>query len=183
MNLPIKNAKRSYIRDLFVFCCFTGLAYIDLKNLREENLVKNPVDGSLWIRTRRQKTGVTETVKLLPVALGILNKYRGLGEDGRVFVVPYYKSVFEMLKTIAKHAGIKKNVTWHMARHTMATVICLSNGMPLEVVSSLLGHKNIKSTQIYAKITQEKLGCEIDTLASKLAKIEQFVPNIDLVVK
>ena len=183
MNLPIKNAKRSYIRDLFVFCCFTGLAYIDLKNLQEENLVKNPVDGSLWIRTRRQKTGVTETVKLLPVALGILNKYRGLGEDGRVFVVPYYKSVFEMLKTIAKHAGIKKNVTWHMARHTMATVICLSNGMPLEVVSSLLGHKNIKSTQIYAKITQEKLGCEIDTLASKLAKIEQFVPNIDLVVK
>ena len=183
MSLPIKNAKRSYIRDLFVFCCFTGLAYIDLKNLREENLVKNPVDGSLWIRTRRQKTGVTETVKLLPIPLAILNKYRGISGDDHVFVVPYYKSVFEMLKTIAKHAGIQKNVTWHMARHTMATVICLSNGMPLEVVSSLLGHKNIKSTQIYAKITQENLGCEIDTLASKLAKIEQFTPNIDMVLK
>ena len=65
----------------------------------------------------------------------------------------------------------------------MATVVCLSNGMPLEVVSSVLGHKDIKSTQIYAKITQEKLGCEIDTLASKLAKIEQFVPGIDMVIK
>lgn len=177
MNCPNLSAKRAFIRDMFVFSAFTGLAHTDLLNLREENIVKNPVDGSLWIHTRRQKTGVEENVKLLPVPLLILDKYRGLSTDGHVFMVPNHKSCCEILRTVAKLSGIQKHVTWHMARHTMATVVCLSNGMPLEVVSSVLGHKNIESTQIYAKITQEKLGCEIDTLASKLAKIEQFVPT------
>ena len=151
---------------MFIFCAFTGLAYIDLENLREENIVKNPVDGSLWIHTHRQKTGVAENVKLLPIPLAIYKKYRGLCDDGRVFDVPPYYSCNGILKTIAKLCGIQKQVTWHQGRHTMATVVCLSNGMPLEVVSSVLGHKSIESTQIYAKITQEKLGCEIDTLAS-----------------
>ena len=177
MNIPNLNAKRSLVRDLFVFCCFTGLSWIDLKNLKEENVVKNPVDGSLWIRTHRQKTGVAENVKLMPVPLIILKKYKGLCEDGHVFPVPAFQSGCLMLNTIAKMCGIQKHLTWHMSRHTMATVVCLANGMPLEVVSSVLGHKSIESTQIYARITQEKLGCEIDTLASKLAKIEQFVPN------
>ena len=178
MNIPQLNAKRSLVRDLFVFCCFTGLAYVDLKNLKKENIVKNPVDGSLWIRTHRQKTGVAENVKLMPVPLAILKKYKGLCDDGYVFSVPQFQSACLMLNTIAKMCGIQKHLTWHMSRHTMATVVCLANGMPLEVVSSVLGHKSIESTQIYAKITQEKLGCEIDTLASKLAKIEQFVPNL-----
>lgn len=178
MNIPQLNAKRSLVRDLFVFCCFTGLAYVDLKNLKKENIVKNPVDGSLWIRTHRQKTGVAENVKLMPVPLAILKKYKGLCDDGHVFSVPQFQSACLMLNTIAKMCGIQKHLTWHMSRHTMATVVCLANGMPLEVVSSVLGHKSIESTQIYAKITQEKLGCEIDTLASKLAKIEQFVPNL-----
>ena len=183
MNIPRLSAKRTFIRDLFIFCAFTGLAYIDLENLREENIVKNPIDGSLWIHTHRQKTGVAENVKLLPIPLAIYKKYRGLCNDGRVFDVPCYNSCNGILKTIAKLCGIQKSVSWHQSRHTMATVVCLSNGMPLEVVSSVLGHKSIESTQIYAKITQEKLGCEIDTLASKLAKIEQFVPNLDLLVK
>ena len=182
MNIPQLNAKRSLVRDLFVFCCFTGLAYVDLKNLKKENIVKNPVDGSLWIRTHRQKTGVAENVKLMPVPLAILKKYKGLCDDGHVFSVPQFQSACLMLNTIAKMCGIQKHLTWHMSRHTMATVVCLANGMPLEVVSSVLGHKSIESTQIYAKITQEKLGCEIDTLASKLAKIEQFVPNLGGVI-
>ena len=182
MNIPQLNAKRSLVRDLFVFCCFTGLAYVDLKNLKKENIVKNPVDGSLWIRTHRQKTGVAENVKLMPVPLAILKKYKGLCDDGHVFPVPQFQSACLMLNTVAKMCGIQKHLTWHMSRHTMATVVCLANGMPLEVVSSVLGHKSIESTQIYARITQEKLGCEIDTLASKLAKIEQFVPNLGGVI-
>ena len=182
MNIPHLNAKRCFIRDLFIFCAFTGLAYADLENLREENIVRNPVDGSLWIHTHRMKTGVAENVKLLPIPLAIYKKYRGLCDDGHVFDVPPYYSCNGILKTIAKLCGIQKSVSWHQGRHTMATVVCLSNGMPLEVVSSVLGHKSIESTQIYAKITQEKLGCEIDTLASKLAKIEQFVPSIDMVI-
>ena len=182
MNIPHLNAKRCFIRDLFIFCAFTGLAYADLENLREENIVRNPVDGSLWIHTHRMKTGVAENVKLLPIPLAIYKKYRGLCDDGHVFDVPPYYSCNGILKTIAKLCGIQKSVSWHQGRHTMTTVVCLSNGMPLEVVSSVLGHKSIESTQIYAKITQEKLGCEIDTLASKLAKIEQFVPSIDMVI-
>ena len=88
----------------------------------------------------------------------------------------------ERIRFIAKLCGIQKHLTWHMARHTMATVVCLSNGMPLEVVGSVLGHKCIESTQVYAKITQEKLGCEIDTLATKLAKMKQFSPNLSMVI-
>ena len=182
MNIPNLNPKRSLVRDLFVFCCFTGLAWVDLKNLSEDNIVKNPIDGSLWIRTRRQKTGVAENVKLMPVPLAILEKYRELSDDGHIFPVPRFQSDCMILNTVAKMCGITKHLTWHMSRHTMATVVCLANGMPLEVVSSVLGHKSIDSTQIYAKITQEKLGSEMDMLASRLSKIEQFVPNVGGVI-
>ena len=182
MNLSIQNPQRCLVRDLFIFCCFTGISYIDLKNLRKENIVKNPVDGSLWIHTHRQKTGVAENVKLMPLPLEILRKYDGLCEDDHVFAVPNFTSISSRLNTVARLCGIQKHLTWHVARHTMATVVCLANGMPLEVVSSVLGHKSIESTQIYARITQEKLGCEIDTLASKLSKIEQFVPNLGGVI-
>ena len=114
--------------------------------------------------------------------MAILKKYKGLCTDGHVFDVPNHKSCCKRIRFVAKLCGITKNLTWHMARHTMATVVCLSNGMPLEVVGSVLGHKCIESTQVYAKITQEKLGCEIDTLATKLAKIQQFSPNIGMVI-
>jgi Site-specific recombinase XerD len=182
MNNPRLTLRRAYIRDLFIFCCFTGLAHADLKNLKNENIVKNPADGSWWIHTHRQKTGVAENVKLLPIPLAILKKYKGLCTDGHVFDVPEHDRCCERIRFIAKLCGITKHLTWHMARHTMATVVCLSNGMPLEVVGSVLGHKCIESTQVYAKITQEKLGCEIDTLATKLAKIQQFSPNIGMVI-
>ena len=182
MNITNLNPKRSLVRDLFVFCCFTGLAWVDLKNLSEENIVKNPVDGSLWIHTRRQKTGVVENVKLMPIPLAIMEKYRGLCDDGHIFPVPRFQSDCMILNTVARMCGIKKHLTWHMSRHTMATVVCLANGMPLEVVSSVLGHKSIDSTQIYARITQEKLGSEMDMLATRLSKIEQFVPNMGGVI-
>ncbi len=183
MNVQLKKATMCYARDLFIFCCFTGLSYADLKNLRDENVVMNPVDNCWWIRTRRHKTGVSENVKLLPIPLAILNKYKGLSGDDHVFKVPSYDMCALRLRSIKKKCGITKRLTWHMARHTMATVVCLSNGVPLEVVKSILGHKSIESTQIYAKITQEKLGQEIDTLASRLSSIEQFTPGLDVVVK
>ena len=182
MNNPTLTPRRAYIRDLFIFCCFTGLAHADLKNLREENIVRNLADGSWWIHTYRQKTGVEENVKLLPIPLAIMKKYKGLCTDGHIFDVPEHKCCCKRLRMVAKKCGITKHLTWHMARHTMATVVCLSNGMPLEVVGSVLGHKRIESTQVYAKITQEKLGCEIDTLAKKLSKIKQFSPDLSMVI-
>ena len=177
INAPKMNFKRTFIRDLFLFCAFTGLAYIDLKNLREENIVSNPLDGSVWIHTHRQKTGVETNVRLLDIPLQIMKKYKGLCEDGRVFPVPSYNSCKMILRTVMKKCCIRKHITWHMARHTMATVVCLSNGMPIESVSSVLGHKCISSTQIYAKITNEKLNKEMNILSEKLADIGEFVTS------
>ena len=177
INAPKMNFKRTFIRDLFLFCAFTGLAYIDLKNLREENIVSNPLDGSVWIHTYRQKTGVETNVCLLDIPLQIMKKYKGLCDDGRVFPVPSYNSCKMILRTVMKKCCIHKHITWHMARHTMATVVCLSNGMPIESVSSVLGHKCISSTQIYAKITNEKLNKEMNILSEKLADISEFVTS------
>lgn len=177
INAPKMNFKRTFIRDLFLFCAFTGLAYIDLKNLREENIVSNPLDGSVWIHTHRQKTGVETNVRLLDIPLQIMNKYKGLCDDGRVFPVPSYNSCKMILRTVMKKCCIHKHITWRMARHTMATVVCLSNGMPIESVSSVLGHKCISSTQIYAKITNEKLNKEMNVLSEKLADIGEFVTS------
>ena len=174
IDYPKLNAKRTFVRDLFIFCCFTGISYIDLKNLTNDNIIVNPADGSKWIHYRRQKTGVEADVKLLEVPLKIIEKYDGLCDDGHVFKVPAFYSCCSIIRTVAKLCGIDKHLTWHQARHSMATVVCLSNGMPIEVVSSVLGHKNIESTQIYAKITKEKLGCEMDKLSKKLKSIPEF---------
>jgi len=171
IDAPKLTPAQTFIHDMFLFCTFTGLAYIDLKNLREENIVRSPLDGDVWIRTRRQKTSVEVNVKLLDIPLQILDKYSGLSNNGYLFPIPSHVYCCNLLKTIIKKCGIDKHVTWHVARHTMATVVCLSNGMPIESVSSLLGHKCITSTQIYAKITNEKLGREIDTLSTKLTDI------------
>ena len=171
IDVPKLTPAQTFIRDMFLFCTFTGLAYIDLKNLREENIVRSPLDGDVWIRTRRQKTSVEVNVKLLDIPLQILDKYSGLSNNGYLFPIPSHVYCCNQLKTIIKKCGIDKHVTWHVARHTMATVVCLSNGMPIESVSSLLGQKCITSTQIYAKITNEKLGREMDTLSTKLTDI------------
>ena len=144
MDCPNLNKKRTFIRDLFIFCCFTGVSYIDLKNMTHENIVINPADGSKWLHYRRQKTGVEANVKLLETPAKIIEKYDGLCEDGHLFKVPVHKNCCRMIRTVAKKCGIDKHISWHQSRHSMATVICLSNGMPLEVVSSVLGHKCIQ---------------------------------------
>lgn len=173
IEAPKMNYKRTLIRDLFLFCTFTGLAFIDMARLKEENIISNPLDGSLWIHTYRKKTGVEVNVKLLNIPHRIVEKYRGLCEDGRLFPALPYDSCKDILRTVAKKCSIDKHLTWHMARHTMATVVCLSNGMPLESVSRVLGHKCIRSTQVYAKITNEKLGSEMDSLSAKLSGLNK----------
>ncbi len=178
METPISSKKMSLVRDLFLFCCFTGLAFIDLYNLKEEN-VKEFFDGGEWIVIHRQKTGTEANIKLLDYPKQIMEKYRGLCEDGRVFPVPIYKSCMRALERLGKKCGITKHLTWHLSRHTFATSICLSNGVPIETVSSLLGHKNIKTTQIYAKITKEKLNKDMDKLSLQLNHIEEYMGHVE----
>ena len=168
--------RKSYglIRDLFIFCCFTGLSWRDMANLTEENLQVS-FDGHLWIKTSRQKTGVETNIRLLDVAKHIIDKYKGASKDGKLLPVPCYANCKNGIKKVAKQCGINKNVTWHQSRHSYATTICLSNGVPIETLSKLMGHTSIRSTQIYAKITAEKMSRDMELLSQKLAPMEQFI--------
>ena len=156
----VKQQRQDRTRDMFLFCCFTGLSYADLAKLNYEELKQTP-DGAWWISSIRQKTKVAFTVKLLPVAKAILEKYRiptnrfnrlFSGNPDRVFPVASLKSSDACLKQIARQCGITKNLKFHMARHTFATTVTLMNGIPLETVSKMLGHKYTTTTQIYAKV-------------------------------
>ena len=178
MNAELKRKTMQLIRDLYLFCCFTGLSFADLKNLKEEH-IQTFFDDSEWIMIDRQKTGVKSTIKLLDYPKSIMEKYRGLCADGRIFPVPCYSDCRGILLRVAKRCGITKHLTWHMSRHTMATEICLTNGVPIETVSSILGHKNIKTTQIYAKITKEKLNKDMDKLSLQLNHIEEYMGHVE----
>lgn len=168
--------KKSYelIRDLFIFCCFTGLSWTDMANLTKENL-QTSFDGHLWIKTNRQKTGTETNLRLLEVPLRIIKKYEGCSEDGKLLPVPCYPNCKNGIKVIAKKCGIEKNITWHMSRHSFATTVCLSNDMPIETLSKMLGHRSIRTTQIYAKITAEKVSNDMEKLSQALAPMENFI--------
>lgn len=168
--------KKSYelIRDLFIFCCFTGLSWTDMANLTKENL-QTSFDGHLWIKTNRQKTGTETSLRLLEVPLRIIKKYEGCSEDGKLLPVPCYPNCKNGIKVIAKKCGIEKNVTWHMSRHSFATTVCLSNDMPIETLSKMLGHRSIRTTQIYAKITAAKVSNDMEKLSKALSSMENFI--------
>ena len=163
-DFPIKRLEQ--IRDIFIFACFTGLAYIDVKNLRETN-VRVSFDGNLWIMTKRQKTDVQSNIPLLDVPKQIIEKYKGTLPNGMVLPVPSNQKMNAYLKEIGELCGIGKNLTFHLARHTFAT-LTLSKGVSIESVSKMLGHTNIKTTQIYAKITDAKIGNDMAAFAEKL---------------
>ena len=159
-----------HVRDMFLFACFTGLAYIDVANLMESD-IKEAFDGSKWIMTHRQKTGVAVNVPLLDYPLAIIEKYKGQCPDGHVLPIISNQRTNSYLKELATVCGIDKNITFHLARHTFATTVTLANGMPIETVSKMLGHTNIKTTQIYARITNEKIRTDMQRLASALPEI------------
>ncbi|MFK2379911.1 site-specific integrase [Bacteroides fragilis] len=178
INLLIKGSfkKPSYtlIRDLFIFCTFTGLSWTDMANLTKENL-QTSFDGHLWIKTNRQKTGTESNIRLLDVAKHIIEKYDGMTDDNKLLPVPCYVNCKNSIKVIAKKCGIEKNVTWHMSRHTYATTVCLSNDVPIETLSKMLGHRSIRTTQIYAKITAEKVSRDMEKLSKQIAQMESFI--------
>lgn len=156
------------VRDIFVFSCFTGLAYIDVANLKPEHIVT--LDGKEWIMTRRQKTKVESNVLLLEVPKSIIAKYEGqTAREDMLFPILSNQKMNSYLKEIADICGISKNLTFHLARHTFAT-LCLSKGVPMESVSKMLGHTNIRTTQIYARITNKKIEHDMEQFADKLGK-------------
>ena len=161
------------VRDVFLFCCFTGLAYADVEKLKRSEIVKG-VDGEMWISTKRKKTDVPSRIPLLPSALNLLNRYTDHPEccrSCRVLPVSTNQKMNAYLKEIASVCSIDKPLTFHTARHTFATTVTLSNGVPIESVSKMLGHTNIKTTQHYAKILDLKVSQDMAALKKKYAGI------------
>ena len=169
MDVQVPNYKTAIVKDIFVFCCFTGLSYADVKKLSYDD-THTDERSDVWIIDNRAKTGTQFRVKLLPVAKELVERYSRLRlSDNKVFPVKDCASMDMSLRHVARHAGLSFNPTMHVARHTFATTITLSQGVPLETVSKMLGHKHITTTQIYAKITNDKIGRDMDMLSEKIA--------------
>jgi site-specific recombinase XerD len=157
------------IRDIFVFSCFTGLAYVDAKKLDKSQIVKG-IDGENWIYTSRQKTDSQCNIPLLPIAQSIIDKYKNDPEclnKGVLLPILSNQKMNEYLKEISTLCEIGKDFTFHTARHTFATTVTLTNGVPIESVSKMLGHKDIKTTQHYAKILNSKVSEDMKALKLK----------------
>lgn len=165
MEKEFSTPRLESVRDIFIFSCFCGLAYIDVANLTQDNIVT--LDGKKWIMTRRQKTHVESNILLLDIPLMIINKYKGKTNDGKLLPILSNQKMNAYLKEIADLCGIRKRLTYHLARHTFATMM-LSKGVPVESVSKMLGHANIKTTQIYARITNKKIEHDMMNLSEKL---------------
>ena len=159
------DATLAFTRDLFVFACFTALSFADIKELTTDGIMD--VNGEKWIISKRHKTGVPFQVKLLDIPLQIIGKYRPFQKDNSVFGEINYWNVCKKLKKVISECGINKQISFHCARHTFGT-LALSKGMPIESVSRVLGHTNIKTTQIYAKITTQKLGNDLTAFSNQL---------------
>jgi site-specific recombinase XerD len=172
MEKKFGSIRLEQVRDVFIFSCFTGLAYIDVKQLTANNICTS-FDGKQWIMTHRQKTDTPVNLPLLNIPLSILKKYEGKLPKGQLLPVLSNQKVNSYLKEIADLCDIHKNITFHLARHTFATTTTLSKGVPIETVSKMLGHTNIKTTQIYARITNEKISKDMQLLSAKLDDIEK----------
>jgi site-specific recombinase XerD len=158
------------VRDFFIFSCFTGLAYIDVKKLKKAEVEGNDELG-YWIRTRRKKTGGRANIPILDIPMGIINNYCRLDlllPEDPILPILSNQKMNAYLKELADLCGIHKQLTYHVARHTFATTVTMMNGVPMETVSKMLGHKNIKSTQHYARIVDQKVGEDMKLLADKL---------------
>jgi site-specific recombinase XerD len=162
------------VRDIFVFSCFTGLAYVDVRNLRAEDITTS-FDDKLWIIKKRQKTNVQSNILLLDIPKMILKKYSNKITGGKLLPVITNQRINSYLKEIADVCGIEKNLTFHLARHTFATTITLAKGVPMETVSKMLGHTSIRTTQIYARITDSKIGNDMQELSKKLQGMDKML--------
>ena len=163
MDHEFEDKALAFTRDVFVFSAFTGLAFIDLKELKYENIVD--INGSKWIVSQRHKTNIPFQVKLLEVPYQVIIRYQHQGEY--VFEQMEYATMAKRIHRVMEEVGIRKRISFHCARHTFA-VLALNKGMPIESLSRLLGHTNITTTQIYAKITMHKLEEDMNRLAEKL---------------
>ena len=168
LKTPIERL--SMVKDLFIFSCYTGISYSDIVTLTTDNLIIGP-DGKKWISAKRHKNGTPFKVPLLEPSLQLINKYHGHQRSkisGTLLPKISNQKLNSYLKEIADLSNVSKNLTFHMARHTFATTVTLSNGVPIETVSKLLGHTKLATTQIYARVLDKKLSDDMNVLRMKL---------------
>ncbi|WP_333695676.1 site-specific integrase [Flavobacterium sp.] len=169
-NKKISSERLQLVRDIFIFSCYTGLAYIDVKGLKKDHIGIG-IDGEKWIFKNRQKTEIKSKIPILPIAEEIIEKYSNhpkcLNENSILPILTNQK-MNAYLKEIGDLCDIPKEITFHMARHTFATSVTLTNGVPIETVSKMLGHKNLHTTQHYAKVLDKKVSEDMSLLKHKL---------------
>ncbi|MBB4046495.1 site-specific recombinase XerD, partial [Bacteroides reticulotermitis] len=168
MTTQFTKPKHYLIRDLFLFSCYTGIPYCDMCKLSDED-ISVAEDNVVWIKTFREKTGIDYEIPMLEIPLQILERYRGTATNGRLLPMYPNGELNRALKNIARICGIARRLTWHCGRHTYATEITLSQGVPIETVSRMLGHSQISTTQIYAKITNDKIDEDMKMLEKRIA--------------
>ena len=168
-NHKFDSDRLTKVRDCFVFCCYTGLPYREMADLREHHITKG-FDGKEWIKIQRKKTHKPLMIPILPQAATILERYKSdVRKDGALLPVITNQKFNQYLKEIAQELGVKKKLTHHIARKTFASTVLLYNDVPMEIVSELLGHSDIKITQKhYAKVSNKKVSSQIDKLSDKL---------------
>lgn len=168
-----KTERLSLVRDIFLFSCFTGLAYIDVKNLTKSH-ISHGIDGEQWIFTHRQKTESASKIPILPVTQMIIDKYENhpqSNNEDKLLPILSNQKMNAYLKEIAAICNINKELTFHIARHTFATTVTLTNGVPIESVSKMLGHKNLRTTQHYAKVLDRKVSEDMKILKDKFSHL------------
>ncbi len=166
MKVHIENDRVRHTRDMFIFSTFTGLAHVDLTKLSDKHLIRED-DDSLWIRINRSKTGAESNIKLLDIPIRIIEKYRNERKDDRIFNVAIIAAMCSHFRKLEKLCDIE-HITFHMARHNFGTHITLSEGVPIETVSRMMGHSSISTTQLYAKITDKKLSEDSKRLSGRI---------------
>lgn len=172
MNKEFKTERLALVRDIFLFSCFTGLAYIDVKNLTKSH-ISIGIDGEKWIFTHRQKTESASKIPILPITQMIIDKYKNHPEcinKDKLLPILTNQKMNAYLKEIADICEIEKDLTFHIARHT----VTLTNGVPIESVSKMLGHKNLRTTQHYAKVLDRKVSEDMEVLRNKF-KIDDLL--------
>jgi site-specific recombinase XerD len=170
-QIAIKRLEQ--VRDIFLFSCYTGLAYCDVAKLTKANVVIG-VDGDRWIFTNRAKINTASKIPLLPISNSIVNKYADhpvTSRSGKLLPVMSNQRMNSYLKELADLCSITKELTFHCARHTFATTVTLTNGVPIETVSKMLGHKSLKTTQHYAKIVDKKVSEDMRALKERYSQL------------
>ena len=169
IDSKLNGDRLNQVKDIFIFCCFTGLSYSDVKKL-SSNHIAFGMNGQKWIKTKRTKTKTKSSIPLLPMAENILKKYASIekvADTSLLLPVISNQKMNDYLKEIAGILKINKNLTFHLARHTFATTVTLANGVPIESVSRMLGHRSLRTTQIYAKVIDRKLQEDMEVLKGK----------------